>query len=140
MEELTGQLVLVHPDLIQDPVSRQGQVGVIAMADLKSDTITVGFGGSPLGRYSADALLVLKEKNELYRDIMHDPKSLEADTFKQLLKINMLQENPGYGNISDALKIVAGQKELIEHSMISLENHIAKHYGMDTSAQASMGR
>lgn len=137
MEELTGQLVVVHPQLTTDPVSRQGQIGVIAMADLKSDTISVGFGGGPLGRYSSDALFVLKNKNELYQDIMTGVKDMDADTFKDLLDINMKQEYADYGHTSAAMKIALENPEVMKRSMISLEDYISRNHNIDISEEVS---
>jgi len=119
MEELTGRLVVVHPQLTIDPFFRQGQIGVIAMADLKNDTISVGFGGGPLVKYSSDALFVLKGKNELYRDIMTGVKEMNIETFMDLLDINMKQEYSDYVHTSAALKIAVENPEVMERSMIS---------------------
>jgi hypothetical protein len=135
MEELTGQLVLVHPELTQDPVSRQGQIGVIATADLKSDTITVGFGSIPLGKYATDALLVLKEKNALFDYIMNHPLQLDKDSFQQLFRINMLQEQGTYASISKALQMVAAEPSLVKHSMISLEDQLSQHQNIGASRE-----
>jgi len=140
MEELTGQLVAVHPQLTTDPVSRQGQIGVIAMVDLKNDTISVGFGGGRLGRYSSDALLVLKNKNELYQDIMTGVKDMDAKTFHDLLDINMKQERSDYGNISTAMKIALENPEVMKRSMISLEDYISRNRIIDISEEVSFER
>lgn len=140
MEELTGRLVVVHPELTVDPVSRQGQIGVIAMADLKSDTISVGFGGGLLGKYSTDALLVLRDKNELYQDIMTGVKEMDINTFKELLDINMKQEYSDYGHTSAALKIAIENPEVMKRSMISLEEHISRNQSIEISEDASLER
>jgi len=140
MEELTGQLVVVHPQLTTDPVSRQGQIGVIAIADLKKDTISIGFGGGPLGRYSADALLVLKDKRELYQDIMTGVKDMDSATFKDLLDINMKQEYSDYGHISAAMKIAVENPEVMKRSMISLEDYISRNQLVDVTEEASIAR
>lgn len=140
MEELTGQLVVVHPQLTTDPVSRQGQIGVIATADIKNDTISVGFGGGPIGRYSSDALLVLKDKNELYRDIMTGVKDMDAKTFHDLLELNMKQERSGYGNLSAAMSIALENPEVMKRSMISLEDYISRNHNINISEEVSFER
>jgi hypothetical protein len=140
MEELTGQLVVVHPQLTTDPVSRQGQIGVIATVDIKNDTISVGFGGGPLGRYSSDALLVLKDKNELYQDIMTGVKDMDAKTFHDLLELNMKQERSGYGNVSAAMSIALENPEVMKRSMISLEDYISRNHNIDISEEVSFER
>lgn len=140
MEELTGKLVLVHPELTVDPVFRQGQIGVIAMADLKTDTISVGFGGGPLGKYSTDALFVLKNKNELYLNIMTGVKEMDIETFKDLLDINMKQEYSDYGHTSAALKIAAENPEVMKRSMISLEEYLSRSQSIEVGDDASIER
>lgn len=140
MEELTGRLVVVHPELSTDPVSRQGQIGVIATADQKNDIITVGFGGGPLGKYSADALLVLKDKQELYLDIMTGVSGMDSKTFKELLDINMKQEYSDYGHISAAMKLAIENPEVMKRSMISLEDHITRNQTIDVSEETSFER
>lgn len=140
MEELTGKLVVVHPQLTTDSVSRQGQIGVIATVDLKSDTIGVGFGAGPLGKYSSDALLVLKNKNELYQDIMTGIKEMDAETFKDLLDINMKQEYTDYGHTSAAMKIALENQEVMKRSMISLEDYISRNHNIDISEEVSFER
>lgn len=140
MEELTGRLVVVHPQLTTDSVSRQGQIGVIAIADLQKDNISVGFGGGPLGRYSSDALLVLKDKRELYQDIMTGVKDMDAGTFKDLLDINMKQEYSDYGHISAAMKIAVENPEVMKRSMISLEDYISRNHNINVSEAVSFER
>lgn len=140
MEELTGQLVVVHPQLTTDPVSRQGQIGVIATVDLKSDTIGVGFGAGPLGKYSSEALLVLKNKNELYQDVMTGVKEMDAKTFHDLLDLNMKQERSDYVNVSAAMKIALENPEVMKRSMISLEDYISRNHHINISEEVSFER
>jgi len=140
MEELTGRLVVVHPQLTIDPFFRQGQIGVIAMADLKTDTISVGFGGGPLGKYSTDALFVLKDKNELYLDIMTGVKDMDIETFKDLLDINMKQEYSDYGHTAAALELALENPKVMKRSMISLEEHISRSQSIEIGDDASIER
>lgn len=140
MEELTGKLVVVHPQLTTDPVSRQGQIGVIATVDLKSDTIGVGFGAGPLGKYSSDALLVLKNKNELYQDAMTGVKDMDAKTFHDLLDLNMKQERSDYLNVSAAMKMAIENPEVMKRSMISLEDYISRNHNININEEVSFER
>jgi hypothetical protein len=140
MEELTGKLVAINPSLANDPSLRQGQIGMIAMADLRSDTISVGFSSGEMGRYSSDALLVLKDKKELYQDIMTGGRDMEGDTFKQLLDINMKQEHPDYGHQSAAMKIALSNPEALKRSTVSLEDHLSINQGNDVSHETAYER
>ncbi|QPH38677.1 hypothetical protein [Pedobacter endophyticus] len=140
MEELTGKLVAISPALTNDPTFKQGQIGIIAMADLKSDTVSVGFSSGEMGRYSSDALLVLKDKRDLYQDIMIGVREMDGDTFKQLLDINMKQEHADYGHQSAALKIALSSPELLKRSTVSLGEHLSIKLGSDISHETAFER
>ena len=105
-----------------------------------SNTISVGFGGGPLGKYSTDALFVLKDKNELYLDIMTGVKDMDIETFKDLLDINMKQEYSDYGHTSAALKIAVDNPEVMKRSMISLEEHISRNQSIEIGDDVSIER
>ena len=95
------------------------------MADLNSDTISVGFSSGQMGKYSSDSLVILKDKRELYQDIMNGVKGMDSETFKNLLDINMKQEYADYGHQSAAMKIALSNPELLKRSTVSLEHHLA---------------
>lgn len=82
MENLTGTVVLVHPELMNDPVNRQGQVGIVASADIANDEVFVAFGKGPLGLYSADALLVPKSHNEVYKHLLNHVQEFDPQDFR----------------------------------------------------------
>jgi hypothetical protein len=124
MEELTGNLVMVHPKLTNDPVQRQGQLGVITSADLAKDEIYVGFGSSPLGLYSSDALLVLKPNNELYEGILTHIKEMDTPDFKTLMEITLLQEKNSVNYLRDALELAATNERTLEYSTVTLQNNL----------------
>ncbi|ARS41955.1 hypothetical protein CA265_20770 [Sphingobacteriaceae bacterium GW460-11-11-14-LB5] len=143
MEELTGTLVAVHPDLTQDPVSRQGQIGMVVAADLKTDTISVGFGSTELGHYSSDALLVLKDKNELFKDAMVNAKELGPEVFKKMLLINMIQDNrPEHKYMMQAMEMAISSERIMESSMTSLESKLSQQIAQaqQQTQHASIGR
>ncbi|WP_431293347.1 hypothetical protein [Pedobacter sp. P26] len=143
MEDLTGTLVAVHPQLTTDPVSRQGQIGMVVAADLKNDTISVGFGSPELGHYSSDALLVLKEKNQLYQDALLGHKELGPEVFKQLLFVNMIQDNrPDHKNMIQAMEMAISSEKMMQASTVSLESRLALDIsqGQEQVQHARIGR
>jgi hypothetical protein len=93
MDELTGTLILVHPQLPSDLANQQGRIGMITYADLERDDVYVSFGKAGQSLYSTDALMVLKESNKIYRELVTGFKELEKDDFKTLFQINLLQEH-----------------------------------------------
>jgi hypothetical protein len=66
-EDLTGTLVLVHPELKDDPVNKQGQTGMLLYLDTEKDDVYVTFGKGQQALYSSDALLVFKTPQEIYQ-------------------------------------------------------------------------
>ncbi|KRT17730.1 hypothetical protein ASU31_00075 [Pedobacter ginsenosidimutans] len=140
MEELSGKLVAINPLLTNDPSFRQGQIGIIAMADLKFDTVSIGFSSGEMGKYSTDAVLVLKDKRDLYHDIMTGVGDMDRNTFKQLLDINMKQEHADYGHQSSAMKIALSNPEMLKRSTISLAEYLSINQVNDISHETAFKR
>ena len=76
--ELYGTLVLVHPDLKNDPAGQQGKVGILSYID-SSDEIYVGFENGREGKYSPDALMSLKDKSEIFPDLASTTWAITPD-------------------------------------------------------------
>lgn len=142
MDDLTGNLVMVHPKLENDPVNRQAQVGIITSADLVKDEVYVGFGNSPLGLYSTDALLVLKPHNELYNDILNHIKDMDTPDFKTLMEITMLQEKSSVNYLRDAMELAATNERTLAYSTISLQDKLGlvRDESREQQFTASLGR
>jgi len=124
MDDLTGNLVMVHPKLENDPVNRQAQVGIITSADLAKDEVYVGFGNSPLGLYSTNALLVLKPHNDLYQDILTNIKNIDTPDFKTLMEITILQEKGSVNSLRDAMELAATNERTLAYSTVSLQDKL----------------
>lgn len=142
MEDLTGNLVMVHPKLENDPVNRQAQVGIIISAELAKDEVYVGFGNSPLGLYSTDALLVLKPHNELYNDILTHIKEMDTPDFKTLMEITLLQEKSSVNYLRDAMELAATNERTLAYSTVSLQDKLGlvREESREQQVTASMGR
>lgn len=142
MEDLTGNLVMVHPKLEYDPVNRQGQVGIITSTDLVKDQVYVGFGNSPLGLYSTDELLVLKPHNELYTDILTHIKEMDTPDFKTLMEITLLQEKSSVNYLRDAIELATTNERTLAYSTVSLQEKIGlvREENREEQRTASRGR
>lgn len=118
-EELPGTLVLVHPDLIHDPAGKQNQPGMITDVDLENDDIYVSFAKGEQGRYSADALLIMKPANTIHFDLMQNRMSLDTADFKTLMRIMLLQN--GHPTMTDkrtAIKM-ASQSDILRNGSMA---------------------
>lgn len=142
MEDLTGNLVMVHPKLEYDPVNRQGQVGIISSVDLAKDQVYVGFGNSPLGLYSTDELLVLKPHNELYTDILTHIKEMDTPDFKTLMEITLLQEKSSVNYLRDAMELATTNERTLAYSTVSLQEKLGlvREENREEQRTASRGR
>lgn len=124
MDELTGTLVLVHPQLPSDPAAKQGQIGIITSADLQRDDVFVSFGKGEQALYATDALMVLKHPDKLYRDLIANFKELEKNDFKTLFQINLLQQHGTSKQVKTAMELALGNEIVLKHAMHTLDAHL----------------
>lgn len=103
-EDLTGALVLVHPELENDPAKKQGQIGVLTYPR-EFNEMYVSFPGGGEGIYDADKLLRLKDKQAVFDDLMKNGSSMEQNDFKAMYKIMLLQDRGTSRATYDALEI-----------------------------------
>lgn len=130
-EDLAGTLVLVHPDLKDDPVKRQGQTGMLLYANTEKDDMYVTFGKGEQALYSSDALLVFKKPMEIYGQLMSESKEMSIPDFKALMRINMLLDNANSQNMKEAMQLVADNPSVIDRAMVSLQEKL----GLDLSPE-----
>lgn len=123
-EELTGMLALVHPALSHDPAGKQNQVGMITDADLANDDIYIGFAKGEQGRYSADAVLIMKPANTIHFDLMQNRLKLEVTDFKTLMRIALLRQ--GHPTMADKRSAMA----------MAMQNETLRNNSMATVAEA----
>lgn len=143
LDKLAGEMVLVHPNFDHDPANRQGQIGIITHIDIKKDEVLVGFGDQPLALYSADALLVLKPHNKLYKDILETGKhTLDKNEFGTALRINLLQESGSVAKLREAVEMSMTSPRVLEMSTKSLQDTISllREQNMTEDRQLAYGR
>jgi hypothetical protein len=112
--ELQGAIVLVRPDLKTDPAGQQGKIGVVSYAS-QVDDIYVNFGDKE-GVYSSDALFKLKNRKELFDELMNG-SALAVKDFKDLYKIGLLQDTGRPKDIVQALEIARDNPAIWEHTL-----------------------
>jgi hypothetical protein len=139
-EELTGTLVLVHPDLKEDPVKKQGQIGMLMYADQENDNMYVTFGQNERALYSSDALLVFQNPNDLYRQLLSDTQNIPIPDFKALMRINLLLDRATGPDTKAAMQLVAENPGTISRAMMSLQDKLGIAVAPELSEQASLSR
>jgi len=120
-EDLTGLLVMVHPDLQDDPAERQAQSGIITYADLKADDIYVSFGKNETGLYASNALLVMRNSNYIHREALFYVQKLKTEDFKTLLQVSLKMDSACLKDQREAMQMAISNDTVRGHSMRTLE-------------------
>lgn len=142
MEELRYHLVMVHPHLTSDPISRQGEIGVIMSADLVKDEVYVGFGNNAQGLYSTNALLVLRDPNVICEEVIAHIGDLDIGDFKLLMEIVILQEKNSVNYLRDAMEIAITNERTMAYSTLSMQEKLGIDLGeaQEQSTKAYLNR
>jgi hypothetical protein len=123
-DELSGTLVLVHPQLLTDPAEKKNQIGIIASAEIENDNVIVSFGNDGQALFSADALLVLKKPASIHFDTMQDHLEMNTQNFKDLLRVGMLANSNSTKDHRQAIEISRDNPAVLAYSMASLEEEL----------------
>ena len=116
--------LLVHPDLKEDPVNKQGEIGFITAAILNTDEFYVGFDDHEVGFYSASALLTFTEPVKIY-DFMHENAlTLSVDDFKDLKNIALLLDHGTEKHIRTAMELVKKNDSIRDAVTIGLDQFL----------------
>jgi hypothetical protein len=133
-DEIKGVVVLVHPDLVHDPVNRQNQVGVISHADLVNDDIFVNFDGEQ-GLYASDALLTLLPAGEIHQNLADMAYETPFRELKALTQINLFLRYGGENKEKMAMEIAQLNPDIQWFCLDTLARQIAKdipkYYGRE---------
>jgi hypothetical protein len=127
-KDLLGTLVLVHPDLENHPAGREGDIGIVAYVDSRQSEIYLRFTDYAEAVYPADALFMLKQKEQLFPG---GPAAVAADTlenYKDLYKIGVLQDMGRSTDIWRALEIARDNPAIRAASLVSVEESLGLHH------------
>jgi hypothetical protein len=124
-DELIGTMVLIHPQLTNDPADKAGKVGIITGADLEKDNIFVGFGRAGQGVYGSDAVLLLRPAEQL-KDLLEKYKvDMDVKDYGTLYQIALLKEfRQSTANIKTAMSLALQNPTVMGYSMQSLEDKL----------------
>ncbi|WCT13320.1 hypothetical protein [Mucilaginibacter jinjuensis] len=128
-DELTGTLVLVHPELPEDPVNKQGHMGMVMFAEPEKDDIYVTFGKNERALYSSDALLVFKKPNDIYQEMMTNTKDVPVPELKALYRIGMLLDNGTSKSAREAMQLAVENPGIIGKAMETLQSKLGLDIG-----------
>lgn len=140
--ELQGSLVLVNPYLDDDPMQKQGQLGMITDFDLDNDEVYVSFSKGEQGLYSTAVLQVLKPPAEIYKIALVYRVDMDTADFKDLLRITAQQDMNTRASIRNAMEIAMKNETLRTCSLVSIRDslRIAPEQAHELEAAPTRGR
>lgn len=122
--ELLGTLVLVHPNLENHPAGREGDIGIVAYVDTPNNEVYLRFTDEAEAVYTSDALFMLKDSDKIFPEAAIDRSNMNMDNYKDLYKINTLQ-NMGRGkDIMNALEIARDNPGIWPSCLVSVEESL----------------
>lgn len=142
MDELVDKVVMVHPNLTQDPANRQGQTGKITNVVHENDEVFVRFDDNSVGLYSSDALLLLKPASlilESLRSAIYGLDYLDSRDIVGILDVYALQAS---GQIKEALELAISNETVRIASIVFLDDWIDRGYTdeQDRGQSPNIGR
>jgi hypothetical protein len=132
--ELLGTLVLVNPEIENDPAGRKGDIGVVAYVDNPNDEIYLRFPDEFEAVYPGDAIFALKNKETIFAEQAADVKPVDLNDYKDLFKITLLQDMGRSIDIWNALEIARDNPGIWPNSLVSVGQ------GHDRQQAQSLGR
>lgn len=130
-QTLAGTLVLVQPDLENDPEAKKGHIGVLTYARSETENY-VRFPEGGEAYYPAVQVMTLKDKQEIFADLTNNGSSMPLDDFKAMYKIMLLQDRGTSQALYSALAIAndhpALQEKVLESIAPAHKQELAKTY------------
>ena len=124
MDELFYKHVLVHPELTNDPMHAQGNIGRIDVIDYREDEVFVMLDNNRYGLYEANALLVLQPPERLLENLKSSLDKLTKKNMVAMLNIYLWQNTRQDEHIREALTLAIGNEALRDKALISLRDWI----------------
>ena len=129
---LAGTLVLVKPDLENDPENKKGHIGVLTYARSETENY-VRFPEGGEAYYPAGQVMMLKDKQEVFDDLTNNGSSMPLNDFKAMYKIMLLQDRGTSQALYSALAIANDHPGVQERVLDSIDpaykQELAKTYG-----------
>ena len=136
MEKYSGMLALVS-----DPAQHgKMKLGVISDLNPGGTLVRVSFGDLSLSSFPSDQVLIMKDKNALYGQLLSSSKELEMQDFKLLLSVNMLQEKTGLSAQLQAMELLKSSPSAVQFATVSLSVQLGLSAQISTSAGLSAER
>jgi len=120
MEKYSGMLALVS-DQLQDGKMKLGVIGDINPA---GTLVNLSFADLSVSSLPSDLVLVLKDKNALYGQLLSSSRELGMQDFKVLLRVNMLQEKNSLSSLLQAMELLKASPSAAQFATVSLSSQL----------------
>ncbi|WPU99109.1 hypothetical protein SNE26_24150 [Mucilaginibacter sp. cycad4] len=104
---ITPDYVMIDPDLQQDTINKQGEIGFVTVINSPADDYWVVFDDGEIGLYAADALLVVKHEHQILDYLIENKEKLPLQDYRKLENIALLNTYGGDTQQKKALKLAA---------------------------------
>lgn len=123
-QNLKGTVVMMHPEMWEAHADKEGVIGEIVKADPARDDFYVNYGGPQPRLHSADALMVLREPDEIYEFLQNHSAEISPYDFKDLKTIALLTDRGTVKQTRTAMELVQNNENIREASVIPLDKII----------------
>lgn len=132
MQNYSGSLALV---IRYGPAEEKTlNIGVVSGIDQLNRRANVAFGDLSVSSFPLTDILLLKDKNTLYQQLLTTASTVQTRDFKTLLQVNMLQDRPGQEAQLKAMELLRTSPLAAELATVSLETSL----GLSIQAQNSV--
>jgi hypothetical protein len=121
---LHGTLALVRPDLENDPVHQQGEIGIITYVDRNNDEVYVIFDNGKEGTYQGEALLQFKTPDEVAASPVDNAREMKLKDYKDVYKIGLLFDLGRSADLMKALEIARDNPDIWRDVFVTLAERI----------------
>lgn len=117
--------VLVHPALQRDGIAKQGQIGFITAANVLDDEFYIGFDDGQVGLYAADALLMVREREQIQDYAEAKIGHVSVPEFQAIIQIALLQGYGGDPQKKKALEMAMANPKTQDGTLSTLESFLS---------------
>jgi len=96
------------------------KLGVITNLNPVGTLVRISFGDLSVSNFPSEGVLVLKDKNALFGQLLSSARELEMKDFKLLLSVNMLQEKSSLSAQLQAMELLRSSPSAARFATVSL--------------------
>jgi hypothetical protein len=121
---LHGTLALVRPDLENDPVRQQGEIGIITYADEVHNEVYVIFDNGKEGVYKGESLFQFKTPEEVAASPVNNDREMQLRDYKDVYKIGSLLDLGRSEDLMKALEIARDNPDIWTDVLVTVGERI----------------